>query len=378
MRCLSSLRIPLLLLAGCVISLTPIDSAFAKGDDSALRVEMREIAKKIRGFLKVMDQDSISIGQFTGPPQLAASAGPGIAKVLAEELKEVGIDVKRRAALGLEGKYRDVIDSKSKRLAAQITGRIVDRTGKELFQFSRGVFGEDTLASLFGATVELGPKGDDASRSKKLQESLDAPQVDIRDGKATADTDNKTPKKTRVSASSDSNFGIEICVKEGDKYVPRAAEEDEGLAFIKLNRDETYGIRLYNDAEHEVGVKLTIDGLSMFAFSDNKNYTRVIVPAKTSGLIKGWHKSNDESFEFTVTGIPEAAVTELGASTASVGTITATFVAAFPADAPPPDEPASRSGGDATGKGPLTESSFTEVQRTFGVTRSTVSVRYTK
>ena len=66
----------------------------------------------------------------------------------------------------------------------------------------------------------------------------------------------------------------------------------------------------------------------------------------------------------------------------TVGTITATFAAAWPQDGfPPEDEASSRKDGDsrnATGKGPSIGTSFTEVVRSIGRLRVSVSVRYAK
>jgi hypothetical protein len=106
------------------------------------------------------------------------------------------------------------------------------------------------------------------------------------------------------------------------------------------------------------------------------------VGKKSSTLVTGWHVDNKESDEFLVTAYAKSAAGQLGSS-ANVGTITATFAAAWPRDGKPPaDEPASPSerskSADATGRGARHKKTWTEVQRRFGVTRDAVSVRYTK
>ena len=64
-------------------------------------------------------------------------------------------------------------------------------------------------------------------------------------------------------------------------FRPRAASKDEdGFAFLKINRDEIYAVKLINDSPHDAAVTLTIDGLSVFAFSENSNYTYWIVRAR--------------------------------------------------------------------------------------------------
>ena len=47
---------------------------------------------------------------------------------------------------------------------------------------------------------------------------------------------------------------------------------------MNIRTSERYAIRLINDAPFEVAATLTIDGLSLFAFSGNPEYSYVIVP----------------------------------------------------------------------------------------------------
>lgn len=349
----------------CMLAIT----SPAKALDSALDVEAKKIAEQVRNFLKDDGRDAVSIGQFTGPPQLDSTAGPGIAKAVTDALKEMGVTVKRRAELGVEGKFRDVKDAESKRLAAEISVQIVDRRGKVHDQFARGVFGDETLAALFGATAEIPPDSTGPERSDILEQALDNPSVHL-DG-------------TKISASEKSKFAIEILFKQGDEYVARPAVDEDGLAFVPLERNELYAVRLINNSDSDAGVKLTIDGISVFAFSENKDYERYVIPKGQAGLIKGWHINNLESEAFQVTEYSKSAAAELSKSGAEIGTITAVFCAAFPSDLPPPDEPAgpppgAKSAGDATGRGPKVDAKFEEVTVEFGVARSTVSVRYAR
>src|SRR5438105_1355863 len=68
-----------------------------------LRSELADVAKNIKQLLDGRNEDSIAVGQFTGPPNFPTSAGPGITQVLTEELQKVGIQVKQRANLGIKG-----------------------------------------------------------------------------------------------------------------------------------------------------------------------------------------------------------------------------------------------------------------------------------
>jgi hypothetical protein len=112
-------------------------------------------------------------------------------------------------------------------------------------------------------------------------------------------------------------------------------------------------------------------------------YTNYIVPAGKALTVPGWHVTNQRSDKFKVTAFADSAVAKemAKANEAAIGTVTASFAAAWPVSAePPPDEPAVKKGvgGDATGRGPPTEFKVQEVEMTVGALRASVSVRYTK
>jgi hypothetical protein len=149
---------------------------------------------------------------------------------------------------------------------------------------------------------------------------------------------------------------------------------------MNIGTGERYAIRLINDAPFEVAATVTIDGLSLFAFSENLEYRYVIVPARSSGEITGWHRTNEEAEEFVVSEYPRsAAATRSLAPSSELGVITACFAAAWPANGnPPPDEGMEGRSVRATGRGPITRTSLTEVERRTGRLRAAISVRYTK
>jgi hypothetical protein len=347
---------------------------------SNLNTELAEVAKKLKELLDGRGEDSLAVGQFTGPSHIPTSSGPAISKTLADELQKIGIRVTQRANLEVKGDYLDVEDKQTKQLAALLKGRVLDRSGAVVTEFERGIFGDATLASMFGVTADLPANANGKERDQRLRDGIDSPRVKI--------------QNTRVSSGPGSPFGIEILVKSSSGYVPRAPAEgtgdDKGLAFVPIHRDEIYAVRLINEAPFEAAVTLTIDGINVFAFSDVKNpstgaprYAQWVVPPRARAEIQGWHRTNELSESFLVTEYAKSAAGELR-STANIGTITAAFAAAWPKGAKPPaDEPPqppsefSRSA-DATGRGPRVTTSYQEVERNFGVVRSSVSVRYSK
>ncbi len=363
-RLLSSVLCPLSLLAA---------AAPARADD-ALRKELAVVARGIADAVKGLGHETLAVGEFTGPARLSASGGPLVARTLAEELRKNKVTVIGNAAVGVKGEFEDVKDQQTGLLAARIKGAVTDRSGQVLFTFSRGVFSETVLAALFGTTAKLPADLPPAERNAEVEKSLDNPKVVV--------------NGPRVSAAADSPYAVEIWAapRRGAKYAPKPATVKDGQAFVPLGRGEVFGVKLINTSKLDAAVTLTIDGLSVYAFSDVKapktgrpRYSLVVVPAGREVFIPGWHRTNEASEEFVITEYARSAAAELK-STAPTGTVTAAFAAAWPKDQPPPaDEPAGRSrSADAVGRGARVAQKYVEVERDVGVIRATVSVRYAK
>ena len=128
----------------------------------------------------------------------------------------------------------------------------------------------------------------------------------------------------------------------------------------------------------------------MFAAAEKKGpkgelpFTHLIVePGDTKAIIiKGWFINEVKSEEFLVTSYAESLAGSLNA-TSDIGTITATFHAAWPkGTAPPSDERKSgdknSQGGDATGRGAAFEQKYVPVEMEVGTPRAVIPVRYTR
>src|SRR5206468_2703941 len=133
----------------------------------------------------------------------------------------------------------------------------------------------------------------------------------------------------RVSVSDRSPYAVEVSVKSDGRYLPRPAEEEKGTAFVPLGPREVFAVNLVNGSDHDAAVELMLDGLSVFAFSDSPAYRHLVVPRRGSTLVRGWHRTNRLSEAFVITDYPRSAVAELLANPDRVGTITATFAAAW-------------------------------------------------
>jgi hypothetical protein len=339
---------------------------------------MAEAARDVAKLLGARGESTIALGQFTGPANYPTSAGPGIALVLAEELQKQGVAVKPRARLGIKGEYLvtevpDPAELGTKYLALRVKGRVEDGFANVLQDsgFDRTVEGEEAVVQLLGTPVELPSSELPRERDRKIRKSYEEPKA--------------TFAASRVSAGPGGKFAVEVLV-DGR---PRPARDDDGLAYVNVEKGETYAVRLINDSDLDVAVRLTVDGLSLFAFSEHRHeegphkgeplYSVVLIPAHQSLVVRGWHRTNEVSDAFLVTDYPKSAAA-LARLKGNLGTITATFAAAWPEDADPPKDeaPARRGTSAATGYGPGVEAKFDVVKRRLGVIRAAVSVRYTR
>jgi hypothetical protein len=351
-----------------------------------LRGVLHDLAAEVKKVLDGEGADSIALGQFTGPANFPTSSGPDIAQILTEELKKVGVAVKLRAKFGAKGSFApaeqpaanpDDARIGKKVLAIKLTAALVDDFDNPVgnFNFTRLIRGEATFLELIPVPVTLPPEGTEIERDKDLRKAFTDPKTAI--------------KGTVIRSDPNKPYALEILVNGK----ARAAEDKDGLAFVPIRRGETYAVRLINASDLEAAVQLRIDGLSMFAFSDpefqHKDgprkgeplYTVVIVGPRSKADIPGWHVNTKKSDSFLVTEFAKSGAALLK-PTGGIGTISATFQAAWEKDAlPPKDEPGKKRGvgsGDATGRGPEVAKEYKEVQRELGVIRDVISVRYTR
>ncbi len=348
--------------------------------NSDLRPGLARAAKEVARALQAQGEKSIAVGQFTGPANLATGAGPGIALVLAEELGKAGLDIKARARLGVKGQYllvqvpaEDADDRRLgvKFLAVKVQGTVEDVFGKVEARFSSTVRDPVALVRLLGLPVHLPANETALRRDRLIRTYLEQPATAITGG--------------LVSAAKESPYAVEVLVN--DRPVP--AHRDSGLAFIGLDPAAAFAVRLINNSGHEAAVRLSVDGVDLFAFSRERHekgpargeplYSVVLVPAHKSVVVKGWHRTNTRAERFRPARYPGTAPLALKTK-GGVGTITASFAAAWPeTDAPPKDEaPATRGQRPPTAYGPGVEANFQVVKRKIGVLRASVSVRYKK
>lgn len=373
-------RITFLVLA-LIALCSPPQVATAETLDSAIEAAV----KKIVELLHSEDEDSIAIGVFNGPPQLVSSAGPGIAQKFVHHFESHKIKPSRRAKIGLKGDF--AFRKVESGVAVEIRCSLLDSFGETISDLT--IAGSDSgvhsdanqrihlppvddhsdIALLTGATVELHPEDSDRDHSKDIAKSIENPSF-FCDG-------------TLICASKNSPFGFEILVDNR----PIPIHEEDGMPFVNIPSGKSYALRVYNKSKIETAITISIDGLSVFDFSELRDdhgkplYTYYILSATNSpSTYRGWHRDDHtvDSFKVTDYSRSAAAKANIQPGDSSIGTITIRFHSSWGAnDQPPPDEMTTK-GGNATGFGASVQQKTQKVQRNIGRLRSSISVRYTK
>jgi hypothetical protein len=336
-----------------------------------LGAKMEKFCAAIKPQLAERGQTSIAVGGFTPAAKLNASGGPAIANAMIEEFEKVGIKVDRDAPMEVTGRYSKVVEPANRLTVLRIKCQILDNgTGGEFASVDVNLFDPATIMRLAGGSGDISGASL-RERSAKVNQNLDAPQA-------------RVAANTRIAAAGDSPYALEVLVGSGDDARPRAASVIKGNAFVSLGNDDVYAVRLINDSEHAAAVTLAIDGLSMFAFSENPQdrNSLVIVPAHGQETIRGWFRTTEESNEFLVAELAKAAVSKkVPPSSASIGTITATVAVAWPQGAAPPpgeEDGVVQKGDSATALGKKINRKYERVEFQFGRPKVVISVRYNK
>lgn len=190
--------------------------------------------------------------------------------------------------------------------------------------------GLGTLASVIGATVELG------SPANRIQ------LVTARRDPVTASFERQSALITRsnwVFASNDSDFAVRI-ISNG-QALPLTVTN--GQPFVDLKKGDSFQIGLSNGTKYYAGAVTTIDGVNTFAFGDKisagakagePKYRRWILDPNESHTITGWDQGDGKARQFLITDFANSAAAKMR-STTGIGTITVTYRLLWKRNAPP-------------------------------------------
>ncbi|HLX63674.1 MAG TPA: hypothetical protein VKX17_20555 [Planctomycetota bacterium] len=365
------MKLTALILTASLLALAA--SALRAGDLDRLNTELAAAAEKVSTFLTEDKRTDIAIGDFVAPPILQSNYGNELRRTFQDALEAKKITVSVSALYAISGKYYLAKDETPEAPnnagvpGLKIEFEIVDQQNNRVAQrFARQLFDPNVIAAAAGANAVIPPESAD-KRIAKIVKSLDESDAVL--------------DKTEVHVG---QFGLEIgTVNTAGKFEPRTPMPlPDKRPFVALNRDDIYAIRLINNADYDAAIALSVDGLNVFQFSyihNNKGdnlYTHWIVPAHSSALVPGWHKTNDSSFRFKITDLPDTAAFK-ARSTGSIGVINALVCPVTKGGQHNLDSGILRAGG-GTGFGPLVDFKTRPVNVEFAAPSVSISIRYAK
>ncbi|CAN5430928.1 hypothetical protein BH11PLA2_BH11PLA2_12090 [soil metagenome] len=346
-----------------------------------VEVELKALVDDVAKVLEKQNQKEIRVGSFSGKGGIPSHFGPEIQRVLIAGFAANKIIVNKDALIEVDGDYRpadlDPSEPASTLMFIRINAKLVNTKSGEPLQnvslTSRAIYGNEALAKAFAPTVSLPADADLSHRNEKIKERIQKPQTH---------TD-----VTKVKSGADSPFEVEVLVvpdtKAADPEKGRAVSVKDGCAFVDIKKTEYYRVRVHNNAKFDVAVKLSIDGLDQFIFSDAEfkengkpKFEYMVIAKGKSAVISGWFINLKQLDGFVITEYAKSAVAELNASQGEIGQISVQFHAAWETDA---QKPSDETGKDvATGRGDRMDVNLTPVKRQIGAMRDQVSIRYVK
>ncbi len=335
------------------------------------------IVERVQKYLTDHGDTSVTIGNFAGPP--SSSAGIRIKAALTERLTAADVNVSKLARLEIRGTFASETNPTP---IVLIQAEMIDQTGATLGNFRERISVENVedVVNLLGTTADLAAT-ESTGESETRVDTLE--QRDAKLGDAINTPSFSLTGTTAVSASASSPYRVEIFLRDAGTLTPVPVTDFSGFALVSLTKGQEYVITLHNASDIDVGVKLTIDGVNTFDFSENEAFRKLgiwMVPAGQVGTVDGWHITNTQSLAFLVTDIPDSATAKLQRETTAIGTINASFFPAWTGDDVPDVEIIGKARGDiGTGLGTKIGSAYETVTRHFGATLlAAVSVRYEK
>lgn len=345
---------------------------------SQLDEKMSEVAQRV---LALTRGQQVAVGVFspTGLPD--TNFGPGCKESLITALeKQRAGSVNKRANFEVKGDYVFVggQDAHAVGLTRVVTivVRVIDLAAgaKEVGKLSVRIDHTKTIAKVTQQTVALPANGSKKERNKILADAVQNPTARI-----------SGPNHSVVSCSKSSKVGVEVLVRRSldAPARPRRAEMRDDVAFVDIQKGELYEVKLYNRYPREIAATLSIDGIDMYHFSQDRGpngkplFSHVVVPPRSEAVIIGWHNSlsgNENYKSFLVTSYGKGVRGQAGVdANGEVGVIHVQF--SFTKKIPIGGRAAP---GKETGFGPPRKVNQKPVRREFDPPHEFVTVRYAR
>lgn len=343
-------------------------SSLHAADQSLERELQAVVVEHVLPLMEKRGQGAVAIGGFTAATSVKGSAGPEIQLKLSQMLQQMNVSVDAdKYRYEINGNYLPYNDPKSDLYGVKLVTRLVDaEDGTTLGEFPRFVFGPESVPRLLGLTFSSKGGSDPKIQSVSFKKSVQSPEVFL--------------TGALVSASPVSPYSVELLILKSGQYqaIPMSSDAQK-RPLAPLSKNDVYAIRLMNNSDHDAAVRVTIDGVNTFEFSEQSprpNYW--IVPQSKDGkpgttTIRGWDRSNAKSVEFKVVDFPDSAAAKIKLQPSQVGMISASFAACWENEN---DRPRSEGRTRATGFGNEIIDQKTLIKRHVGQVRDVISIRY--
>ncbi len=285
-------------------------------------------------------------------------------------------------------------------IVSLVTNDAVEVNGFRVAVDAVEVSDREEITSILGLNVDATPKKPNATGIKGVEEVREAQASKFKESVknptvAITSSEGQKAIQTIVSPTSSSKFKLEILVKTDTGFVPAPVKNVGGMAVVEFHEKDAYQVKIYNDFDFDVAVKLTLDGINSLSLSKVEAYRRAgcwIIPgkSKTSQVtqskpltITGWHITDEEVKDFLVTTYPDSVAQSLGGQAEGIGVIQAQFFPAWSGNEQPYEElmAGSRGASDglATGAGEIKQSRSEKLVRHIGKTLlGAITVRYSR
>ena len=371
------------------------------GDTAVAAKPIRDAAERLTNAVLDYDRTSISFGEIKNGSNASGNSGPGIRAELMLASQEVNrlrrhdgkkhVSIDGQSSLKVSG-VNSVIDhpddlgrnERERLLSVEVKVKVMD--GAEAVQdltffLNRG---RDVVVAS-GLTVQLDPDGGRRDNHIAIRKVIKKINPDA--GQKTTPT--FTVEGTKIKTSASSPFAVELvtcsAIPGSRNYTPRGPRSNtDSLPFVPINTGEIYGVKIYNNADHDIAVGLKIDGIDQFTFSEDKDprtgrprFSTWIIRKKTAFTIKGWHRTSDPSrvkealAAFKVMKYGDGVFSEFASheKMADVGVIAVSIAKSHP--------PGSRATGE-TGFGPPVEQAQKVIQCPIDPPHEFISIRYNR
>ncbi len=332
-------------LAAAILVITPQVTKAQKTTKEACE----EIAGQVAKALSNRKVNSLNVMAFDG-----IAAGPQIQTTIRQLMAEKhDIDTKDDTGYALRGLCRAFADDS---LKYNITATLLDQNFNPVDEFYIGNAKGEEKSSSINVTVDsrsdvVKATGTNVDNTKELQSGGSRGEAESKINKkivesykdqnsgGTASTDVHIDSKYGVSPSRDSFYSVKLLVKKRGKFVEKDAYEHKGKPFVDFDFGDVMGIRIYNNSDEIVVVDASIDGISVFEFSEIHAFRELQLFSISPGGhldIVGWHKTNREVYEFLVSDVENSQAAKLKRDRNNVGVVSVLF---YPAWDSPSKEP---------------------------------------